>query len=204
VAGFVCSLCGVIGAFFPPGGFLLSLVGFVLSLIAMGRSPRGFAVAGVVLGFIGMGCLSGLLLLGGFAALLAFFGIVAGAGAVAVAAQAQIDAVGDELRTMDVAIVAYQEKHEAYPTNLGALVPEYLTGVFGTGRSMLSDPWGKPFVYRVQNDGLGYTITSSGPDRTLGTADDKILTRRAGAAEVSTSIVTPPSGGVEAPRPRYD
>ena len=48
IAGFVCSLLGLFT------GFLLSPIGLILSLVALGRpGGRGFAVAGVVIGLLG-------------------------------------------------------------------------------------------------------------------------------------------------------
>jgi molecular chaperone DnaK len=47
IAGFVCSLVGLCA------GGLLSPVGLILSLVALGREPRGFAIAGVILGALG-------------------------------------------------------------------------------------------------------------------------------------------------------
>lgn len=200
VAGFICSLCGVIGFVIPPGGMLLSLVGFVLSLIALGKAPRGFAVAGVILGFIGMGCLTGVLMMGGVMALLALIGIGVGVGAIAMEAQAQLQAAQNDLRVMDQAIVMHHQNRESYPTNLGALVPEYLSGTFAPGRAMLSDPWGKPYVYQVRDDGLGFTVKSSGPDMKLGTPDDLSWMR----SIVDSGETKVESDGVEAPRPRID
>jgi general secretion pathway protein G len=200
VAGFICSLCGVIGFVVPPGGMLLSLVGFVLSLIALGTSPRGFAIAGVILGFIGMGCVTGAVMMGGVMALLALIGIGVGVGAVAMEAQAQVQAAQNDLRVMDQAIAMHYQNHDSYPTNLGALVPEYLSGTFAPGRSMLSDPWGKPYVYEVDEDGRGFMVKSSGPDMNLGTPDD-LSWRRSMGDRVETRIE---SDGVESPRPRID
>src|SRR5690349_7884012 len=48
LVGFICALIGLL-----TGGHLLSPVGLILSLVALGSRPRGFAVWGVILGFLG-------------------------------------------------------------------------------------------------------------------------------------------------------
>ena len=69
IAGFVISLVGVAGT-----GGLLCPVGLIVSLIALGKQPRGFAVAGIVLGALGTcGGLAMFLLFG--AAILAMLGL---------------------------------------------------------------------------------------------------------------------------------
>src|SRR5690606_10490150 len=77
VAGFLISLVGMCS------GGVLSPIGLILSLIAVGREPRGFAIAGIVLGALGS-C--------GFIVTLLFVPVViigvllaAGAGAMALA-----------------------------------------------------------------------------------------------------------------------
>jgi hypothetical protein len=72
-AGFVTSLVGLLFCC----GFL-SPIGFLFSVFALMKPPRGMAIAGTVLGAIG----SLWLLIGGFAMVLGFFGIGAAGGAV--------------------------------------------------------------------------------------------------------------------------
>lgn len=66
-AGFIVSLVGFLSC-----GFL-SPIGLVLSLIALGRQPRGLAIAGFVLGLIGSIWLIVALALGLFAAIFGIF-----------------------------------------------------------------------------------------------------------------------------------
>ena len=74
LAGFITSVVGILF------GGLLCPVGLILSLVALGRPPRGFAVAGAVIGLLGScgGCLVGMLLLPAF--------VVAAVGGVTVMA----------------------------------------------------------------------------------------------------------------------
>ncbi|HMN95116.1 MAG TPA: hypothetical protein PKC43_02005 [Phycisphaerales bacterium] len=67
-AGFVVALLGLFT------GGVLSPIGMILSLFALGREPRGLAIAGAILGFIGScGGIIVFLLFGG--AILALLGL---------------------------------------------------------------------------------------------------------------------------------
>lgn len=51
-AGFILSLIGLIMFWQPFPGWLLSLLGFILSVIGLFKSPRGLAIAGVIISTI--------------------------------------------------------------------------------------------------------------------------------------------------------
>ena len=62
LAAFICSLIG----FFSGG--ILSPIGVILALFALGKHPRGFAIAALILGLLGSACISGIVLTGVLAA----------------------------------------------------------------------------------------------------------------------------------------
>ena len=62
------------------------------------------------------------------------------------------------------------------PKSLNELVPKYLDGEKG---ETPSDPWGKPYIYRVPGkDGKKYDLFSAGPDGQEGTDDDIYLKKK--------------------------
>ena len=66
LAGFILALVGVFLDWIPVIGWLLWLLGAIFSIIGLFRQPRGFAIAGTVLSFLGFIVL--LFVLGVFAA----------------------------------------------------------------------------------------------------------------------------------------
>lgn len=54
VAGFVLSVLALLFSWAPVAGWLIWLLGFILSLVGMFRRPRGLAVAGFILSIIGI------------------------------------------------------------------------------------------------------------------------------------------------------
>lgn len=51
LAGFILALLGLILFWVPVGGWLLWILGLVFSFAGMFQSPRGFAIAGLVISF---------------------------------------------------------------------------------------------------------------------------------------------------------
>lgn len=132
IVGFIFAFC------VPP-------VGFLLSLIAVFRSPRGFAVAGLVIS----------LLLSAVLAAVAFFFSV-GWGPIR-----DISSVVTETTLISNAIDGYSRQNNgALPASLDAL---------GLPAETLSDPWGNAYRYDVSPDGTTWTLTVAGPD---GSYDD--------------------------------
>ncbi len=139
IAGFVVSLLGL-------GCGCLSIVGVILSAIAMGRRPRGFAIAGLIIGLVGM------LLTILVVVLLVAFGFFA------------IIPVTMDGYQVNEAIKTYQTSHN------GAL-PQNWSEVPGLANGM-DDPWGHPYVYVVHPDGKGVELLSRGMDGIAGNDDD--------------------------------
>lgn len=152
LAGFITSLVGLA---FTIG--LLCPVGLILSLIALTRRPRGFAVAGVVIGAIGT-C-------GGCLILVPLLAVVSLAGLAAVSAAVLLVLSGgpqgletlDHMLQVDAAITAYQTRTGAPPTDLGQL---------SLPADLLKDGWGRPIEYRLEGGPptWKWSIRSAGVD----------------------------------------
>ena len=54
-AGFITSLLGLLRSWVPVLGWILWLVGALLSLIGVFKSPRGLAITGIILSLITLG-----------------------------------------------------------------------------------------------------------------------------------------------------
>lgn len=161
IAGFVISLVGLCS------GGMLSPIGLILSAVAVAWPPRGFAIAGIVLGAIGScGIILAILVIP--AALAAVFA-AAGLGALAMA---MVSVVGGpelhaqiEMGLITNQVESHRDKHAGtLPATLGELDPGY--------RGMHLDPWSRAYRYIVSDDGKTFTISSDGPDGQAGTADD--------------------------------
>ncbi|RMH29777.1 MAG: hypothetical protein D6693_01475, partial [Planctomycetota bacterium] len=151
LAGFIVSLVGLCS------GGMLSPVGMILSFVAMFRPPRGFAIAGFVIGLIGSLWIVLAVTVVGFAVLVAIAsGLIAGAGPL----ETTLDAF--EVRK---ALRDYADANAgAWPADASALP--------GLDADDLQDHWGRP--YRIELDeGAGKVrLFSDGPDGQAGTDDD--------------------------------
>lgn len=150
VASFICSLVGLVSC------GLLSPIGLLLSIPALFIRPRGFAIAGLVLGLIGS-----------FWLLVAviFSSMIFGFLAIAMAAiGAEGLEAGVEMAKIATRVNAVERKTHALPADL-ASVP-------GIRKEALVDPWGNPYRYVVGADGKSFTITCDGADGKPETADD--------------------------------
>lgn len=149
-AGFIVSLVGLIVC----AGFLCP-IGLVLSAIALGKEPRGLAIAGTIIGFIGS-------LLGVLIVLLALGVIGAGIGFLSMFASHSI--------TYNNMYTASNEIDIYYSNNNSTLPDE------PTGTSLISnyaDEWGTAFKYDPNSQhGADYDLISAGPDMQFGTGDD--------------------------------
>lgn len=67
IAGFVCALVAVLTSWIPVLGWIVWLVGAVLSIVGIFREPRGLAIAGTVISFIDLILL--VVVVGGIAAI---------------------------------------------------------------------------------------------------------------------------------------
>ena len=166
LAGFICSLVGLFT------GGILSPVGLIISLFALGKHPRGFAAAGLVLGILGSGCL-GMLFTGVFVSVLAALGLAA---VVSVSAmEPRLDAA-HELNDLSTAVHAYYDDHKALPEHLGLLVPEYYHPAQEPGRDLLTDPWHKPYRYEISPEPMRQLAFRLLPKRLI----DRVIAGRLG------------------------
>ncbi|UCD75851.1 MAG: type II secretion system protein GspG [Phycisphaerales bacterium] len=163
LAGFICSLVGLLVT-----GGLLCPIGLLISLIALGRRPRGFAAAGVIVGLIGTCGLGGLLiaaLLIGVAAFVA--GLAAMAGTIVFFEPEKME-ITTEMAKTAIAVVKYREDNGVLPADLDLLDLEPL---------IRQDPWGSEYRYLLIEEEPGFDLISSGRDGRFGTEDDVHLTR---------------------------
>lgn len=152
LAGFIVSLVGIITC--AP----LCIIGAILSLIGLGKEPRGFAIAGLIIGLIGS-LLSVLLLV--FIALLGVGAVASMAGVLSLLPpefQAEF-----ELGLISIEVEAYNFDNNTLPQDLQSL---------NLSDMLKEDPWGNPYSYERHSSGASYVISSAGEDGQLGTSDD--------------------------------
>ena len=145
VAGFIISLLG----FLTCG--VLSPVGLLLSLTGLMRRPRGFAIAGTVLGLIGTA------LIGGFVAMTVL---------AAKEASLAVERASQEATTR-AAIAAAEADVQQKIAESGEL-PEGIEGNKVVVRR--SDAWGGALRYDRGDN--AFTVRSAGADGRFDTADD--------------------------------
>ncbi len=162
VASFVIGLLGLMT------GGLLSPIALLLGLIALGRAPRGFAVFGLLLGFVGslvwVAAALGIVLAVGVlgAAIVAVMG-----GMFMLFQPEPLELTSDMARTM-MAIQQYESEHHAAPTTLDDL---------DLNRSTRLDPWGHAYALVAAPDSdPPFDIVSAGEDGEFDTHDDIRLT----------------------------
>ncbi len=161
LAGFIISLLGLVGTC-----GLLSPIGLILSLVGLGKEPRGFAIAGTIIGAIGS-----LWLLG----VIAIFALAASVVAAAVAgALGLVVALG--VLGFDDAAEIYEGIEDYYQAN--GRVPAQLSDIQGLSQEQLTDAWGNTFEYEVVDGGNAFFLRSVGKDGQAGTGDDLELYRR--------------------------
>jgi hypothetical protein len=156
IAGFVVSLVGLLGT-----GGLLCPIGLIMSLIALGRQPKGFAIAGVVIGLLGT-CGGLIVALAFGAAVLALLGITAAVAFAALNYPQRMELTID-MANIDQAIKRIQGTSKYPPASLTELHLDAET---------LRDPWGNAYVYVLRDKKPGYDVLSSGKDGVAGTPDD--------------------------------
>ena len=157
IAGFICSLLGL----FTVG--LLCPIGLLLSLIALGRRPKGFAIAGVILGLLGS-CLGLLvLLLFGGAAILAFLGLAA-----FILTQSEKFEITADMVMTTAMVQKYEQQNGELPANLDLV---------DIDKSNRLDPWGNEYDYRLIDEEPGFDLVSAGMDGLFDTEDDVLLSR---------------------------
>jgi len=161
VFGFFISF---IGLFVPTG--IVSLIGLILSLAAIGRSPRGFAAMGVILGLLGTVLWLVVMLL---ALILGLVALVAVGVAVAVGfilIQPEVVEVTTDMVNIAIATEEYQQDHGELPDSASDLTLSF---------AVTTDPWGATYVLVPAEREPFYDIISGGPDGEFATEDDVSL-----------------------------
>jgi hypothetical protein len=151
IAGFITSLVGIVSC------GLLAPVGLILSLFALVKRPRGFAIAGTVIGAIGCVVLVAWSL--GF--VLAMIGVGAGVKEVANHVQTYTTA-----RDVAAQIEAKRGTDRSLPPDADA---DAIAGA-------TTDAWGTPYRYEAGGAAGGYALLSAGRDRQFETGDDVRMT----------------------------
>jgi len=132
--------------------FCVSPLGLIISLFALLKAPRGFAIGGVIVGLIGT-------VIWAVVGVGAYFG--AGAFKDMFQAVSRVEATRQ-------AISEYQGRNDgALPADLAAL---------GLEPATTTDPWGTPFRFERSEDGKSYTLTIAGPDGTFDDGKDVTVT----------------------------
>lgn len=168
IAGFIVSLLGLIGTC-----GLLSPIGLLMSFVAVFKRPRGFALAGLIIGLVGS-----------IWAIIAVFVIGLGALAAMVGigvAPKHVQAFGD-MQTLDQAVRSHMSSGSALPADFKGL-----TGAAGH----TTDPWGNSYRI-IKKDNGKFDIVSDGPDGEPSTSDDlSWVDFQAGGAEYRAKKAAP-------------
>ena len=153
VAGFVLSLLGFLGTC-----GLLSPIGFILSLVALRKEPKGLAIAGVIIGAIGSLWFLFALVIFGFM----LMGLLAIAGAGVAMTLPNIQTAGNMLQM-------HTEIND-YHSTLGKL-PESVDAITTLKPDLKLDAWNNNIRYDITGTNT-YELRSAGPDGAWDTADD--------------------------------
>jgi hypothetical protein len=145
LAGFITSLLGVLSC------GVLSPIGLLLSLIGLTKQPRGFAIAGTILGLIGSVFLA-----------VAGVGIVVGLMGLGTVVKNAAEDLGAHQSAAQAYVQLQQQKQsgKALDTNAANVIV-----------SAHKDPWGTPLRAEVSADGV-ITIIAAGRDKKFDTPDD--------------------------------
>jgi hypothetical protein len=141
---------------------MLSPVGLILSLVALGREPRGFAIAGAIIGALGT-CFICVATAIAIAVPALFIAIIAALGIAGVMGPGFVDKV--EMARIAGTVEEFRADHGFLPMSLKELT-------FGGDADDLTDRWGHPYVYELAPNGMSFRLFSVGPDGLAGTADD--------------------------------
>ena len=142
LVGFIVSIVGLLT------GGCLAPIGLVLSIIAVFKQPRGFAIAGIVISLIGLLVFLVLLL----PVVLVFV-------AIGVAGALISQTIGEFTGPLN----NYYDTNGTYPATLDEV---------GIDLSVLDEAYGGGWQYNRAADGQSFTIVGPGPDGQLDTEDD--------------------------------
>lgn len=164
VAGFFISL---IGLFIPTG--IVALLGLLISLVALGRQPRGFAGLGVLIGLFGTFIWLAVMVVAVLGAATLGVGILICGAAAFILTQPETIEVTSDMINVHLAVAEYKKENDSLPRDLDGLRLAVTT---------LTDPWGQPYRYQLVKDGdRGFDVISGGLDQQFGTDDDLALSR---------------------------
>lgn len=171
IVGFVLGIVGLCGC-----GGLVSPIGLVVSVIALFRQPRGWAIAGTILSALGCCCmlpigLPVLLMATGIVSVSAFVLWIAATFATNPGARTALFAF-----VIGGMLIAYHQQNGSLPPTLDDL---------DLDPRILRDGWDRPFIYELDDKG-GFVIRTIGADGVEGTADDFELegVNRGGSIEI--------------------
>jgi hypothetical protein len=146
IAGFVLSILGVLTC------GMLTVLSLPLSLIALAKRPRGFAIAGTVISLVGVAL---------------FASIGWGAFKLYVLGRDKITELQGIAKTQ-VEMQVVQNDVERYRAENNNVLPD---GIEGNKLAVVhKDGWGTALKYETIEG--GYIIRSAGPDKQFDTADD--------------------------------
>lgn len=132
--------------------FLLPPIGVIVSLIALRKRPRAFAIAGVVIGVLMSGCV-------GFCGFFAIIGVNA-----AMEARPLYDEVTADYQAIEAEVEAYRAANGSMPSDLSSL---------SLSQDQLEDPYGNEYIFQT---GAGdWSIGFKGRDGIRGSEDDCTL-----------------------------
>jgi hypothetical protein len=143
--------------------FCLSPIGVLVSLAALAKSPRGFAIAGIVVGLLGT---VAWVILGLFL------------WATVPAAMQATEVVTDTVQ-IRAAIARYRSNNDgALPADLASL---------NLSPGVDVDPWGTPYRYEL-SDEHEWVLTVAGPDTTFDDESDVVITPTTRENEIGQMI----------------
>ncbi len=142
--------------------FCVSPIGLLVSLFALTRPPRGFAIAGVVVGLLGT----------------IVWGVLgAGIGYVLTQPIVKIqNEVVTDYMAVDQEVEAFRSANDRLPASLDE--------VTALNAEQRTDPWGNPYVLEPAASGDAWSLRVTGPDGQAGTGDDLVLDGGLGAMEI--------------------
>lgn len=168
VFGFFIAL---IGLFIPTG--IVALLGLLICLVALGRSPRGFAFMGLVIGLIGTVLwlvIDLAVIVGGLIVMLA---MAVGMSAAFVITQPEVVEISSDMLNAAMSIEEKYHESDEVPGDIESL---------GLSVAAMTDPWGARYRYQIndrelnniynERGELNYEMISAGPDGAFDTDDD--------------------------------
>ncbi|MHC5005104.1 MAG: type II secretion system protein GspG [Planctomycetota bacterium] len=163
VFGFLVALVGLA---VPTG--VVSFLGLMISLVALGRSPRGFAATGVVLGLVGTVVWVAITIVALVVGLLGAVAAVVVGGVAFALVQPEVVEITSDMLNVAIATRHHEQTSDKRPTGLEDL---------GLSAAAMTDPWGNPYQFELRDAEPGFELISAGQDGLFDTSDDILLSR---------------------------